>query len=40
MMTERDMARKELMMWLGERCSKKELKQEYKNRGWEYLKEM
>jgi hypothetical protein len=40
MMAERDIARKELMMWLGERCSKKELKQEYKNRGWEYLKEM
>ena len=40
MMAERDMSRKELMMWLGERCSRKELKQEYKNRGWEYLKEM
>jgi hypothetical protein len=39
-MAERDTARKELMMWFGERCSKKELKQEYKNRGWEYLKEM
>lgn len=40
LMAERDTARKELMLWLGERCSKKELKQEYKNRGWEYLKEM
>ena len=40
MMSERDIARKELMLWLGGRCSRKELKQEYKNRGWEYLKEM
>ena len=38
-MAERDTARKELMLWLGERCSKKELKQEYKRRGWEYLRE-
>lgn len=36
---ERDEARKEMMMWLGERCSKKELKKEYKRRGWEYLRE-
>ena len=36
---ERDEARRELLMWLGERMSRKELKHEIKQRGWEYLNE-
>jgi len=36
---ERDSARREVLMWLKERCSNKELKEEVKNRGWEYLYE-
>lgn len=34
---ERDSARREVLLWLGERCSRKELTQEIKKRGWEYL---
>ena len=36
---ERDEARREVLLWLGERCSRAELRQEVKTRGWEYLKE-
>jgi hypothetical protein len=36
---ERDEARREILLWVKERCSWVELKQEIKQRGWEYLKE-
>ena len=36
---ERDEARREILMWVKERCSWIELTQEIKQRGWEYLKE-
>jgi hypothetical protein len=36
---ERDEARKEVLLWVKERCSWAELSQEIKQRGWEYLKE-
>jgi hypothetical protein len=37
--TERDEARREIMLWVKERCSWVELAEEIKKRGWEYLKE-
>jgi hypothetical protein len=36
---ERDEARREVLLWVKERCSLAELSQEIKQRGWEYLKE-
>jgi hypothetical protein len=36
---ERDEARREILLWVKERCSWAELSQEIKKRGWEYLKE-
>ena len=36
---ERDEARREILLWVKERCSWAELSQEIKQRGWEYLKE-
>jgi hypothetical protein len=36
---ERDEARREILLWVQERCSWAELSQEIKQRGWEYLKE-
>jgi len=36
---ERDEARREVLLWVKERCSWAELAQEIKQRGWEYLKE-
>jgi hypothetical protein len=36
---ERDEARREILLWVKERCSWVELSQEIKQRGWEYLKE-
>jgi hypothetical protein len=36
---ERDEARREVLLWVKERCSWAELSQEIKQRGWEYLKE-
>jgi hypothetical protein len=37
--SERDEARREVLLWVKERCSWAELSQEIKKRGWEYLKE-
>jgi len=37
--TERDEARREVLLWVKERCSWAELSDEIKKRGWEYLKE-
>jgi hypothetical protein len=37
--SERDEARREVLLWVKERCSWAELSQEIKQRGWEYLKE-
>ena len=34
---ERDSARREVLLWLGERCSRRELSDEIRKRGWEYL---
>jgi hypothetical protein len=36
---ERDEARREILLWVKERCSWVELTEEIKQRGWEYLKE-
>ncbi len=36
---ERDEARREVLLWMKERCSWIELAKEIKQRGWEYLKE-
>jgi hypothetical protein len=36
---ERDEARREVLLWIKERCSWIELAKEIKQRGWEYLKE-
>jgi len=36
---ERDEARREILLWVKERCSWVELTEEIKKRGWEYLKE-
>lgn len=36
---DRDEARREVLLWVKERCSWEELAQEIKKRGWEYLKE-
>ena len=36
---ERDEARREILLWVKERCSWAELAQEIKQRKWEYLKE-
>lgn len=36
---ERDEARREVMQWMAERSSTREMVSEYKKRGWEYLKE-
>ena len=36
---ERDEARREILLWVKERCSWVELTAEIKTRGWEYLKE-
>ncbi len=36
---ERDEARREVLLWVKERCSWAELEQEIKQRGWGYLKE-
>lgn len=36
---ERDEARREVLLWVKERCSWVELTEEIKQRGWEYLKE-
>ena len=36
---ERDEARREVLLWVKERCSWAELSQEIKQRKWEYLKE-
>jgi hypothetical protein len=36
---ERDQARREILLWVKERCSWVEMTQEIKKRGWEYLKE-
>lgn len=36
---ERDEARREVLLWVKERCSWVELTAEIKTRGWEYLKE-
>jgi len=36
---ERDQARREILLWVKERCSWVELTEEIKKRGWEYLKE-
>jgi hypothetical protein len=35
---ERDEARREILLWVKERCSWVELTEEIKKRGWEYLK--
>lgn len=40
MMRERNEARREILLWVKERCSWVELTQEIKKRGWEYLKEV
>ncbi len=37
--SERDEARREILLWVKERCSWVELTEEIKQRGWEYLKE-
>jgi len=37
--SERDEVRREVLLWVKERCSWAELSQEIKKRGWEYLKE-
>lgn len=37
---ERDEARREVMFWMSERSSTKEMTAEYKKRGWEYLREV
>jgi hypothetical protein len=37
--SERDEARREVLLWVKERCSWAELTDEIKKRGWEYLKE-
>jgi hypothetical protein len=37
---ERDEARREVLLWVKERCSWAELTEEIKKRGWEYLKEV
>jgi hypothetical protein len=37
---ERDEARREILLWVKERCSWAELTEEIKKRGWEYLKEV
>jgi hypothetical protein len=39
MIRERDEARREILLWVKERCSWVEMTQEIKQRGWEYLKE-
>jgi hypothetical protein len=39
MIRERDDARREILLWVKERCSWVELAEEIKKRGWEYLKE-
>lgn len=39
MQEERDAARREVLIWMGERCSRSEMTQEIKERGWGYLKE-
>ncbi len=39
LIAERDEARREVLLWVKERCSWAELAQEIKQRGWEYLKE-
>jgi hypothetical protein len=36
---ERDEVRREVLLWIKERCSWIELAKEIKQRGWEYLKE-
>ena len=36
---ERDEARREILLWVKDRCSWVELTEEIKKRGWEYLKE-
>ena len=36
---ERDEARREVLMWVKERCSWAELSDEINKRGWDYLKE-
>ena len=36
---ERDEARREAMLLLSDRASTKEMNEEYKKRGWEYLKD-
>ena len=36
---ERDEARREVLLWVKERCSWVELSDEIKKRGWDYLKE-
>ena len=36
---ERDEARREILLWVKDRCSWVELTAEIKTRGWEYLKE-
>ena len=38
-LTQRDEARREVLLWVKERCSWAEMAQEIKQRGWEYLKE-
>ncbi len=39
LLAERDEARREVLLWVKERCSWVELTAEIKTRGWEYLKE-
>jgi hypothetical protein len=39
LIAERDEARREILLWVKERCSWAELSDEIKKRGWEYLKE-
>jgi len=39
LIAERDEARREILLWVKERCSWVEMTQEIKQRGWEYLKE-
>jgi hypothetical protein len=39
LIAERDEARREVLLWVKERCSWAELSDEIKKRGWEYLKE-
>jgi hypothetical protein len=38
LIAERDEARREVLLWVKERCSWAELSDEIKKRGWEYLK--